>query len=61
MIYLVGATIKEISKEYAISYVKNYAMITKYSYDRLYNTLKYQIKGIDTKQLLYEALYKKED
>lgn len=61
MIYFDLATKKEITLEYAIEYVRNYAKITKYSYQRLFDTIKYQIKGIDTKTLLYKALYEKEE
>ncbi len=51
-IILVGATNKELTLEQAIDYVKSYKQITKFNYDRLYRTFKYQIKGIETAKLL---------
>lgn len=38
--------------EQAVAYVKGYAQITKFNYERLYRTFTYQIKGIDTAKLL---------
>ena len=38
--------------EQAAAYVKGYAQITKFNYERLYRTFTYQIKGIDTAKLL---------
>ena len=46
------ASPKEMSLEEAITYVQEYKRITKYNYERLYRTFKYQIKGIETKELL---------
>ena len=43
---------EELTLEQAIQYVKSYAQVTKFNYERLCRTFKYQIKGIDTAELL---------
>ena len=49
---------EEMTLEKAITYVQEYKRITKYNYERMYRTMKYQIKGIDTKELLRLAKIK---
>ena len=51
-IYLDLANKEELTLEQAIAYVKGYHQVTKYNYERMFRYMKYQIKGINTAELL---------
>lgn len=54
-IYLDLSKKEELTLEQAVEYVKGYHQVTKYNYERMFRTMKYQIKGIETAKLLRMA------